>query len=71
MNKVQRTVEIELTKKECAILYEAENLLKEMKAEIDLIDTPTYESDKQQIAECLLKFLEVTGRYNVHVTLGV
>ena len=30
MNKVQRTVEIELTKEECRVLYEAEKLLKEM-----------------------------------------
>jgi len=59
MNKVQRTVEIELTKEECRILYEAEKLLKEMQREIELIATPTYPNDKQEIADCLDKFMTV------------
>lgn len=71
MNKVQRTVEIELTKEECEILYKAERLLKEMKREIDSIATPTYANDKQEIADCFKAFTDITARYNVHITLGV
>ena len=71
MKKVQRTVEIELTKKECRILYEAEKLLKEMQKEIEKIAKPIYDDDKQQIAHCLDVFTNITSRYNVHVELGV
>lgn len=70
MNKVQRTVEIELTKEECEILYKAEKLLEEMKREIDNISTPTYPNDKQEIVDCFKAFTNITARYNVHVTLG-
>ena len=71
MNKVQRTVEIELTKEECRVLYEAEKLLKEMQKEIEAIATPTYPDDKQKIEDCLEKFMNVACRYSIHVTLGV
>lgn len=71
MNKVQRTVEIELTKEECRVLYEAEKLLKEMQREIELIKTPTYPNDKQEIADCLDKFMAIACRYSIHVALGV
>lgn len=71
MNKVQRTVEIELTKEECRVLYEAEKLLKEMQREIELIATPTYLNDKQEIADCLDKFMTIACRYSIHVALGV
>lgn len=71
MNRVQRTVEIELTKEECKILYEAEKLLKEMKREIEMISTPTYATDKEKITECLDSFMDIAARYSIHVTLGV
>ena len=71
MNRVQKTVEIELTKEECRVLYEAEKLLKEMKREIEMISTPTYVTDKQQITNCLDTFTDVTARYSIHVALGV
>ena len=71
MNRVQRTVEIELTKEECQVLYDAEKLLKEMKREIEQITTPTYVTDKQKITECLDSFMDITARYSIHVTLGV
>lgn len=71
MNRVQKTVEIELTKEECQILYEAEKLLKEMKREIGMITTPAYVTDKQQIIDCLDIFTDVTARYSIHVKLGV
>lgn len=71
MNKVQRTVEIELSKEECQILYNAEKLLEEMEREVNMITTPVYTNDSQKIKECLKQFYEITSRYNVHITLGV
>ena len=71
MKKVQRTVEIELTKEECQVLYDAEKLLKEMKREIEQIATPTYTTDKQKITECLDSFMDIAARYNIHVTLDL
>lgn len=71
MNRVQRTVEIELTKEECQVLYDAEKLLKEMKREIEQITTPTYATDKRKITECLNSFMNIAARYSIHVTLGL
>jgi len=71
MNRVQRTVEIELTKEECQVLYDAEKLLKEMKREIEMISTPAFANDMQQITDCLDNFMSVAARYSIHVTLGV
>ena len=61
MERVQRTVEIKLTPEECEILWKAEQLLREME----------YQSDKEEIAECLRVFGKITSRYDVHLTLGV
>ena len=71
MNRVQRTVEIELTKEECQVLYDAEKLLKEMKREIEMISTPAFANDMKQITDCLDSFMGVAARYSIHVTLGV
>ena len=61
MERVQRTVEIKLTPEECEILWK----------EISGITTPVYQSDKEEIAECLQVFSKITSRYDVHITLGV
>lgn len=71
MERVQRTVEIKLTPEECEILWKAEQLLREMEKEISGITTPVYQSDKEEIAECLRVFGKITSRYDVHLTLGV
>ena len=71
MNRIQRTVEIELTKEECQVLYEAEKLLQEMKREIEMITTPLFENDLVQIENCLNSFTDVTARYSVHSTLKI
>lgn len=71
MERVQRTVEIKLTPEECEILWKAEQLLREMEKEISGITTPVYQSDKEEIAECLQVFGKITSRYDVHITLGV
>lgn len=71
MNKIQRTVEIELTKEECQVLYNAEKLLKEMEREIGKISTPAYANDLKEIKDCIDKFMKVTARYSIHVKLGV
>ena len=71
MKKVQQTVEIELTKEECEILWKAENLLRDMKREIDNITTTKYKDDKEDISECLNSFGKITSRYNVHINRKV
>ena len=71
MERVQRTVEIKLTPEECEILWKAEQLLREMEKEISGITTPVYQSDNEEIAECLQVFGKITSRYDVHITLGV
>lgn len=71
MNRIQRIVEIELTKEECQILYAAEKLLEEMEEAISNISTPSHPGDLNQIKNCLNYFNRVTSRYNVHITLGV
>lgn len=65
MERVQRTVEIKLTPEECEILWKAEQLLREMEKEISGITTPVYQSDKEEIAECLRVFGKITSRYDV------
>ena len=62
MERVQRTVEIKLTPEECEILWKAEQLLREMGKEISGITTPVYQSDKEEIAECLRVFGIFLGR---------
>lgn len=42
-----------------------------MEKEISGITTPVYQSDKEEIAECLRVFGKITSRYDVHLTLGV
>ena len=71
MKRVQRTVEIELSKDECQTLYNAEKLLKEMEREISAIATPVYANDLEKITNCLKYFCEITSRYSIHVKLGV
>jgi hypothetical protein len=71
MKRIQKTVEIELTKDECLVLYKAEKLLEAMKKEVAMIATPIFENDLDQIEDCLDHLKDVTARYSVHSTLEI
>lgn len=71
MRKIQETIEIELTKDECKVLWEAEQLLKNMKKEIDTIPVPRYLRDEEKVTDCLESIASIARRYNVYATLGV
>lgn len=63
--------EVELTKDECKVLREAEQLLKNMKKEIDTIPVPRYLRDEEKVTDCLESIASIARRYNVYATLGV
>lgn len=63
--------EVELTKDECKVLWEAEQLLKNMKKEIDTIPVPRYLRDEEKVTDCLESIASIARRYNVYATLGV
>ena len=63
MKTVTTVSNIELTKEECQVLYDAEILLNEMKSELKHWNLST-----KQIEECITSFNGITCNYNVHLT---